>query len=186
MQTLMEIAKNIGGGNDQTGKTWVDLIDKGIEKVIPLIEARQGGPAKMSMLGGPGKVARPQIEDKVNTTETINQGEENNMPLPSTIDVAKMQVSVINASYRLEPPTAPADVIDLLDGSYYMKPEDRAGLLQYKKILENMGLTALSEDGHFVDVEDQAAAQENYRNYFGEIFDKYVDPARKGVFDDAG
>lgn len=179
IKELSELIKSFSGDSETVGKSWADILDRGIKTFGDLItKPPQGGAvrpryyrAKPGQIDGPETAQIPE-----NTENTISEGTESMTKNMSKMEIATMQVSTVVCHFMLATKTPPDQVVSLLDANILLEPEVLAQLSQNYDLLVNIGITQLSANGYLAEFEE---AEKEWPEYFKSVFDLYADPSRE-------
>lgn len=178
-----EIFGGGGGDGDSAGGNLYSLLQEAIKQAGPIIGglAARGPVVSRPM---PARAAIPVTSARTEPTnpEPVNHAapESEGDPVaqgPNSQQIAVMAVGEIVKAFAMEPPQAAADVVNGLDLVTGIQAADRHKLAPFKGALQSMAERNLPE--YLEDVTPETVT--NFRAYFSEVFDSFVNPDRAGL-----
>lgn len=176
-----EIFGGGGGDGDGAGGNLYSLLQEAIKQAGPIIGGLASrGPAVSRPM--PARLAVPVSSTRTEPTNpeavTSAPPESEGVPLaPNPQQIALAAVGEIVKAFCMNPPQPAADVVNGLDLVTGIQAADRDKLAPFKNALLSMAERNLPE--YLEEVSPETVT--NFRAYFAEVFDSFVDADRVGL-----
>jgi hypothetical protein len=147
------------------GSSLYSVLQEAIRQAGSVLTGARVLPGKVKLLQGtPSRVGKA---DPVSSEPTPNNEE------PMADNTLMLMLGEVIKAFRLDPPKEPPRVVAMLDLLFPMKREDRVNIKQVRERAFDIAENQLSED-----FAENPELREQFRQYYDQVFDTFVDPER--------